>query len=71
MCGIVGVIGSDPASPLLLEALRRREYRGYDSAGIATLVDGVTERRRAPERHRIGRHVPRDDAAGSHERPVP
>jgi len=48
MCGIVGVIGSEPASPLLLEALRRLEYRGYDSAGIATLVDGAIERRRAP-----------------------
>ena len=48
MCGIVGVIGSKPAAPLLLEALRRLEYRGYDSAGIATLVDGAIERRRAP-----------------------
>ena len=48
MCGIVGVIGYEPAAPLLLEALRRLEYRGYDSAGIATLVDGRIERRRAP-----------------------
>ena len=48
MCGIVGVIGTEPAAPLLLEALRRLEYRGYDSAGIATLVDGAIERRRAP-----------------------
>jgi glucosamine--fructose-6-phosphate aminotransferase (isomerizing) len=48
MCGIVGVIGSEPAAPLLLEALRRLEYRGYDSAGIATLVDQRIERRRAP-----------------------
>jgi len=48
MCGIVGVIGSEPAAPLLLEALRRLEYRGYDSAGIATLVDGGIVRRRAP-----------------------
>ncbi len=47
MCGIVGVIGLKPASPLLLEALRRLEYRGYDSAGIATLVGGRIERRRA------------------------
>jgi len=47
MCGIVGVIGSVPAAPLLLDALRRLEYRGYDSAGIATLVDGFIERRRA------------------------
>jgi len=47
MCGIVGVIGIEPAAPLLLEALRRLEYRGYDSAGIATLVAGGIARRRA------------------------
>jgi len=47
MCGIVGVIGRAEAAPLLLESLRRLEYRGYDSAGIATLVDGFIERRRA------------------------
>lgn len=47
MCGIVGVIGRSPAAPLLLDALRRLEYRGYDSAGIATLVGGRIERRRA------------------------
>ena len=38
MCGIVGVVGQVEAAPRLLEALRRLEYRGYDSAGIATLV---------------------------------
>ena len=48
MCGIVGVIGQNPAAPVLLEALRRLEYRGYDSAGIATLVNGHIDRRRAP-----------------------
>ena len=47
MCGIVGVIGTRPAAPLLLDALRRLEYRGYDSAGIATLVNGHIDRRRA------------------------
>ncbi len=47
MCGIVGVIGTQPASPILLDALRRLEYRGYDSAGIATINDGVLTRRRA------------------------
>ena len=48
MCGIVGVVGQQQAAPLLLETLRRLEYRGYDSAGIATLVDGAIQRRRAP-----------------------
>ncbi|MFC4166091.1 glutamine--fructose-6-phosphate transaminase (isomerizing) [Teichococcus aestuarii] len=47
MCGIVGVVGRDDAAPRLLEGLRRLEYRGYDSAGIATLVNGHIERRRA------------------------
>ncbi len=47
MCGIVGVVGVEEAAPLLLDALRRLEYRGYDSAGIATLIDGRVERRRA------------------------
>src|ERR1035437_79196 len=47
MCGIMGVVGSRPAAPLLLDGLRRLEYRGYDSAGIATLVNGHIERRRA------------------------
>lgn len=47
MCGIVGVIGSGAAAPLLLEALQRLAYRGYDSAGIATLVEGEIRRRRA------------------------
>ena len=47
MCGIVGVIGVRPAAPLILEALERLAYRGYDSAGIATLPDGEITRRRA------------------------
>ena len=47
MCGIIGVIGKAPAAQLLIEGLKRLEYRGYDSAGIATLVDGRIERRRA------------------------
>jgi len=47
MCGIVGIVGKAEAAPLLLEALRRLEYRGYDSAGIATLVNGHIDRRRA------------------------
>jgi glucosamine--fructose-6-phosphate aminotransferase (isomerizing) len=47
MCGIVGILGRQPAAVLLLDALKRLEYRGYDSAGIATLVDGRIARRRA------------------------
>ena len=47
MCGIVGIIGNQPVAPLLMEGLRRLEYRGYDSAGIATLRDGSIERRRS------------------------
>ena len=47
MCGIIGIIGNADAAPLLLDGLKRLEYRGYDSAGIATLVDGAIDRRRA------------------------
>jgi glucosamine--fructose-6-phosphate aminotransferase (isomerizing) len=47
MCGIVGVVGREAAAPRIFEALKRLEYRGYDSAGIATLVEGRIERRRA------------------------
>ena len=48
MCGIVGIAGTREVAPVLVEALRRLEYRGYDSAGVATLVGGKIERRRAP-----------------------
>ena len=48
MCGIIGVVGDGDAAPAILEALRRLEYRGYDSAGIATLSGDAIERRRAP-----------------------
>ncbi len=46
MCGIVGAIGREPVAPVLMEGLRRLEYRGYDSAGVATLVNGSIDRRR-------------------------
>ena len=48
MCGIVGIAGREDAALTILESLKRLEYRGYDSAGIATLVKGRIERRRAP-----------------------
>ena len=47
MCGIVGIISKNSVAGELVEGLRRLEYRGYDSAGIATLIDGGIERRRA------------------------
>ena len=47
MCGIVGYLGHNEAAPILVEALKRLEYRGYDSAGIATIHDGQLGRRRA------------------------
>ncbi|MDX8489895.1 glutamine--fructose-6-phosphate aminotransferase, partial [Mesorhizobium sp. VK2B] len=47
MCGIVGIVGHSQAAPLLVHALKRLEYRGYDSAGIATVDKGELGRRRA------------------------
>src|SRR6185312_14705288 len=47
MCGIIGIVGRNEVAPLLVDGLRRLEYRGYDSAGVATLVGGRIERRRA------------------------
>jgi glucosamine--fructose-6-phosphate aminotransferase (isomerizing) len=47
MCGIIGVIGREAAAPQLIDALKRLEYRGYDSAGVATLEHGQLTRRRA------------------------
>ena len=47
MCGIIGIISREPAAPQLIDALKRLEYRGYDSAGVATLEHGKLTRRRA------------------------
>jgi len=47
MCGIVGILGKSAVAPLVVEALKRLEYRGYDSAGVATLENGQLQRRRA------------------------
>src|SRR3954468_9677194 len=47
MCGIVGILGREPVASSLVDALKRLEYRGYDSAGVATLESGKLSRRRA------------------------
>src|ERR1700742_1482191 len=47
MCGIVGILGTGPVAGAIVDALKRLEYRGYDSAGVATLENGRLERRRA------------------------
>ncbi|BCW89800.1 Glutamine--fructose-6-phosphate aminotransferase [isomerizing] [Alphaproteobacteria bacterium SO-S41] len=65
MCGIVGIIGNEEAAPLIVEALKRLEYRGYDSAGIATLHDGQIDRRRAPGKLRnLGALLGKDPLPG-------
>ncbi len=47
MCGIIGIVGTRPVSDRLIDSLKRLEYRGYDSAGVAVVVNGTVERRRA------------------------
>jgi len=47
MCGIVGILGNEPVAGKLIDALKRLEYRGYDSAGVATVENGHLDRRRA------------------------
>ncbi|MBM2576114.1 glutamine--fructose-6-phosphate transaminase (isomerizing) [Jannaschia sp. Os4] len=47
MCGIIGILGNHQAAPIMVDALKRLEYRGYDSAGIATVKGGRLDRRRA------------------------
>ena len=66
MCGIIGVIGTAPVVPILLDGLRRLEYRGYDSAGIATLGAKGIERRRAPGKlAELAAVLDRDPLAGT------
>ncbi|WP_417623543.1 glutamine--fructose-6-phosphate transaminase (isomerizing) [Paremcibacter congregatus] len=63
MCGIIGIVGKEDVTHRILDGLRRLEYRGYDSAGIATLVDGKTLDRRRAEGKLINlENVLRDNA---------
>jgi glucosamine--fructose-6-phosphate aminotransferase (isomerizing) len=66
MCGIIGIVGSQPVARRLVEGLRRMEYRGYDSAGICTVHGGELIRRRAPGKliNLVG-VLEREPAAGS------
>jgi glucosamine--fructose-6-phosphate aminotransferase (isomerizing) len=61
MCGIVGILGTKPVAENLVDALRRLEYRGYDSAGIATLENGRLAPR-APGKLRISKTAARPAA---------
>ncbi|HVZ52031.1 MAG TPA: glutamine--fructose-6-phosphate transaminase (isomerizing) [Pseudolabrys sp.] len=66
MCGIVGILGNEPVAHRLIESLKRLEYRGYDSAGIATLDHGVLDRRRAQGKlSALERKLEREPLAGN------
>jgi glucosamine--fructose-6-phosphate aminotransferase (isomerizing) len=66
MCGIVGYVGMQDATPIILEGLKRLEYRGYDSAGLAVLQDGVIQvRRDAGKLERLRQLVDREPLSGN------
>jgi glucosamine--fructose-6-phosphate aminotransferase (isomerizing) len=66
MCGIVGILGREPVAGLLVDALKRLEYRGYDSAGVATLEGGRLTRRRAEGKLRnLETRLQREPLAGT------
>src|SRR5213082_1015690 len=66
MCGIIGIIAKKPVAAELIGGLKRLEYRGYDSAGIATLVNGRIERRRAEGKLRnLARRLDREPVQGA------
>jgi glucosamine--fructose-6-phosphate aminotransferase (isomerizing) len=64
MCGIIGIVGSRPVADRLIDSLRRLEYRGYDSSGVAAVVDGKVERRRAVGKLRALEEVLREQPLG-------
>src|SRR4030088_158163 len=73
MCGIIGILGREPVAPLMVDALKRLEYRGYDSAGVATLEQGHLTRRRAEGKlknleQRLGRAPPAGTIGIGHTR---
>src|SRR5436853_4297061 len=65
MCGIVGYVGSDQALPIVLEGLRRLEYRGYDSSGVAVLDAGLRVVKREGKLAELERALEGDGVAGS------
>jgi glucosamine--fructose-6-phosphate aminotransferase (isomerizing) len=66
MCGIVGIVGNKEVATRLFEGLKRLEYRGYDSAGICTIVDGAFSRRRAEGKlDNLGRRLEADPLGGT------
>src|SRR5262250_3102795 len=66
MCGIIGIVGREPVAGQMVEALKRLEYRGYDSAGVATLEQGHLTRRRAEGKLRnLEQRLGREPLAGT------
>ena len=66
MCGIVGILGSEGVAEEVVDALKRLEYRGYDSAGVASLVNGKIERRRAEGKlAKLAAHLRADPLPGA------
>ena len=55
MCGIIGIVGRTSVQERLIDSLKRLEYRGYDSAGVAGVVDGHVQRRRTQYANKIRR----------------